>query len=60
MTFQYIIVFLILSGAVGWTGYKLLFKKENGKGGGCCGCALSEKCEKPKKKKGIGCENPDS
>ncbi len=55
MTLQYIIVFIILAIAIGWMAYKLLFKKEKDKSGGCCGCALSEKCNKPEKNKEKGC-----
>ncbi|MDE7412532.1 MAG: FeoB-associated Cys-rich membrane protein [Muribaculaceae bacterium] len=50
MDIQYLIVFLILAAAVGWIAYKLLFKKENNSGGGCFGCALSEKCSPSHKK----------
>lgn len=51
MGLQYILVFIILAACIGWIAYKLLFKQENGDTGGCCGCALSEKCTKPTKKK---------
>ncbi|MBD5329946.1 MAG: FeoB-associated Cys-rich membrane protein [Bacteroides sp.] len=46
---QYLIVFIILASILGWIVYKLLFKKQKGVGGGCCGCTLAEKCSKPEK-----------
>ncbi|MDE6027381.1 MAG: FeoB-associated Cys-rich membrane protein [Muribaculaceae bacterium] len=48
MNTQYLVVFIILALTVGWIIYKLVFKKDKGSGG-CCGCALSEKCSKPEK-----------
>ena len=48
---QYVLVFLILAGCIGWIAYKLLFKQNKQNSGGCCGCALSEKCAKPDKKR---------
>lgn len=52
---QYLIVFLILSAIIGWIVYKLLFKKQMGVGGGCCGCSLAEKCSKPQRNKRKDC-----
>ena len=49
MDIQYVLVFLILAGCIGWIAYRLLFKKNDKDSGGCCGCALSEKCSKPEK-----------
>ena len=53
MGIQYVIVFLILAAAVGWIIYKWV-KKSTKQSGGCCGCALSQKCTKPEKGKKKG------
>ena len=50
MGIQYVIVFLILAAAVGWIIYKCV-NKSTKPSGGCCGCALSQKCTKPEKGK---------
>lgn len=47
MKTQYILVFLIITASVGWIIYRVL-KKDNKNTGGCCGCALSQNCNKPK------------
>lgn len=46
---QYIVVFVILFAIVAWIIYRLFSKKGGKVTGGCCGCALSEKCSKPGK-----------
>lgn len=41
---QYILVAVILAGAVAWVIYRLVSKKN--RGGGCCGCSMSQTCGK--------------
>ena len=43
---QYIIVFIILIGAVAWILYRLFSKKK--KGQSCCGCSLADSCSSKK------------
>ena len=49
---QFIIVGIILAGAIGWILFRLFFKKKSS-GGSCCDCALSENCSKTKSDKQI-------
>ena len=46
---QYILVILILAGAVAWIIYKLFTKRGRSKGNPCCGCGLSNACQKQEK-----------
>lgn len=50
MAIQYTIVALILILAIVWMVLK--FRKHSKKGSGCCGCALSDKCNASKNNSG--------
>ncbi|MBD5236479.1 MAG: FeoB-associated Cys-rich membrane protein [Bacteroidales bacterium] len=50
MNWQIIIVYLIIASAIGWIIYRLAIKPKD-KGGECCNCALSKKCNRPEKAK---------
>lgn len=49
MDWQFIAVVIILTGVVVWILYRLFSKKGRNATNGCCGCALSDACNKPKK-----------
>ena len=46
---QYIVVLLILAGIVVWILVNLFSKKRRKRIGNCCGCSLSEVCERGEK-----------
>lgn len=41
---QYIVVGVILAGAVVWVVWKTIQRRKGKSGGACCGCALSDHC----------------
>lgn len=41
---QYVVVGVILAGAVVWVVWKAIQRRKDKGGGACCGCALSDHC----------------
>lgn len=57
LTIQYIIVGVIIIAAAFWILYRLFTFRRKGKVSSCCGCALSDSCQKANLKKTEKCDN---
>lgn len=58
LALQYTLVFLCIAGALVWILVKA--RKKHKDGGACCGCALSEACEKKRVRKPEKCDRADN